>query len=157
MNERIFESVMAQSDKLGAFVHGYTYAGHPVAASVALETLKIYEEMDLIGHVKEVEPVFLREMGALVDHPMVGNFSGIGLIGGIEIVQDRATKRDWPAEANLTTRLDTHARANGLILRITGNRVAFSPPLIITAEEIRELARRLRRTLDATHAELRAL
>ncbi len=157
MNERIFESVMAQSDKLGAFVHGYTYAGHPVAASVALETLKIYEEMDLIGHVKEVEPVFLREMGALVDHPMVGNFNGIGLIGGIEIVQDRATKRDWPAEANLTTRLDTHARANGLILRITGNRVAFSPPLIITAEEIRELARRLRRTLDATHAELRAL
>ena len=157
MNERIFQSVMQQSDKLGAFVHGYTYAGHPVAASVALETLKIYEEMDLIGHVQAMEPVFLREMGALTDHPMVGNFNGIGLIGGIEIVEDKATKRDWPAEANLTARLDAHARANGLILRITGNRVAFSPPLIITAEEIRELARRLRRTLDATHAELRAL
>ncbi len=157
MNERIFQSVMAQSDKLGAFVHGYTYAGHPVAASVALETLKIYEEMDLIGHVQAMEPVFLREMGALVDHPMVGNFNGIGLIGGIEIVADKATKQDWPADANLTARLDAHARANGLILRITGNRIAFSPPLIITAEEIRELARRLRRTLDATHAELRAL
>ena len=157
MNERIFQSVMQQSDKLGAFVHGYTYAGHPVAASVALETLKIYEEMDLIGHVQAMEPVFLREMGALTDHPMVGNFNGIGLIGGIEIVEDKATKRDWPAESNLTARLDAHARANGLILRITGNRVAFSPPLIVTAEEIRELARRLRRTLDATHAELRAL
>ena len=157
MNERIFESVMAQSDKNGAFIHGYTYAGHPVAASVALETLKIYEEMDLLGHVSSVEPVFRREIGALVDHPMVGNFNSIGLIGGIEIVQDKATKQDWPAGANLTTRLDAHARANGLILRITGNRVAFSPPLIITAEEIRELARRLRRTLDATHAELLAL
>lgn len=157
MNERIFESVMAQSDKNGAFIHGYTYAGHPVAASVALETLKIYEEMDLLGHVASVEPVFRREIGALVDHPMVGNFNSIGLIGGIEIVQDKATKQDWPAGANLTTRLDAHARANGLILRITGNRVAFSPPLIITAEEIRELARRLRRTLDATHAELLAL
>lgn len=157
LNERIFQSVMAQSDKIGAFIHGYTYAGHPVAASVALETLKIYEEMDLVGHVRSVEPVFLREMGALVDHPMVGNFNGIGLIGGIEIVRDKATKQDWPAEANLTARLDAHARANGLILRITGNRVAFSPPLIITAEEIRELARRIRRTLDATHAELRAL
>jgi 4-aminobutyrate--pyruvate transaminase len=157
MNERIFESVMAQSDKNGAFIHGYTYAGHPVAASVALETLKIYEEMDLLGHVSSVEPVFRREIGALVDHPMVGNFNSIGLIGGIEIVQDKATKQDWPAGANLTTRLDAHARANGLILRITGNRVAFSPPLIITADEIRELARRLRRTLDATHAELLAL
>jgi 4-aminobutyrate--pyruvate transaminase len=157
MNERIFESVMAQSDKNGAFIHGYTYAGHPVAASVALETLKIYEEMDLLGHVASVEPVFRREIGALVDHPMVGNFNSIGLIGGIEIVQDKATKQDWPAGANLTTRLDAHARANGLILRITGNRVAFSPPLIITAEEIRELARRLRLTLDATHAELLAL
>ncbi len=157
MNERIFESVMAQSDKQGAFIHGYTYAGHPVAASVALETLKIYEEMDLLGHVSSVEPVFRREIGALVDHPMVGNFNSIGLIGGIEIVQDKATKQDWPAGANLTARLDAHARANGLILRITGNRVAFSPPLIITAEEIRELARRLRRTLDATHAELLAL
>ena len=157
MNERIFESVMAQSDKNGAFIHGYTYAGHPVAASVALETLKIYEEMDLLGHVSSVEPVFRREIGALVDHPMVGNFNSIGLIGGIEIVQDKATKQDWPAGANLTTRLDAHARANGLILRITGNRVAFSPPLIIAAEEIRELARRLRRTLDATHAELLAL
>jgi 4-aminobutyrate--pyruvate transaminase len=157
MNERIFESVMAQSDKNGAFIHGYTYAGHPVAASVALETLKIYEEMDLLGHVSSVEPVFRREIGALVDHPMVGNFNSIGLIGGIEIVQDKATKQDWPTGANLTTRLDAHARANGLILRITGNRVAFSPPLIITAEEIRELARRLRLTLDATHAELLAL
>jgi 4-aminobutyrate--pyruvate transaminase len=157
MNERIFESVMAQSDKQGAFIHGYTYAGHPVAASVALETLKIYEEMDLLGHVASVEPVFRREIGALVDHPMVGNFNSIGLIGGIEIVQDKAAKQDWPAGANLTMRLDAHARANGLILRITGNRVAFSPPLIISAEEIRELARRLRLTLDATHAELLAL
>lgn len=157
MNERIFESVMAQSDKQGAFIHGYTYAGHPVAASVALETLKIYEEMDLLGHVASVEPVFRREIGALVDHPMVGNFNSIGLIGGIEIVQDKATKQDWPAGANLTMRLDAHARANGLILRITGNRVAFSPPLIISAEEIRELTRRLRLTLDATHAELLAL
>ena len=157
MNERIFDSVMAQSDKQGAFIHGYTYAGHPVAASVALETLKIYEEMDLLGHVNSVEPVFRREIGALADHPMVGNFNSIGLIGGIELVQDKATKQDWPAGANLITRLDAHARANGLILRITGNRVAFSPPLIITAEEIRELARRLRLTLDATHAELLAL
>jgi 4-aminobutyrate--pyruvate transaminase len=58
LNERIFQSIVQQSEKLGAFVHGYTYAGHPVAASVALETLKIYEEIDIIGHIQSIEPVF---------------------------------------------------------------------------------------------------
>jgi 4-aminobutyrate--pyruvate transaminase len=157
LNERIFQSVMAQSDRHGAFVHGYTYAGHPVAASVALETLRIYEEIGLVDHVRSVSPIFLEELGALADHPMVGAFNGVGLIGGIELVRDKAARTDWPAEAGLTARLDAHARANGLILRITGNRVAFSPPLVITAEEIRELARRVRRALDAVHAELRDL
>ncbi len=157
VNERVYQAVLQQSDKYGAFIHGFTYAGHPVCTSVALETLRIYEEMDLIGHVKSVEPVFLRELGALMDHPLVGDFSGVGLIGGLELVRDKATKQNWPSEVGLGSRIDQHARANGLILRIVGNRIAFSPPLIITAEEIRELARRLRATLDAVHAEIIAL
>ena len=92
INERIFQSMLVQSDRLGRFVHGYTYAGHPVAAAVALETLKIYEEMDLIGHVKSVEPVFLEAFGALTDHPLVGQFTGIGLIGGIELSRTRLAR-----------------------------------------------------------------
>jgi 4-aminobutyrate--pyruvate transaminase len=157
LNERIYQSVLQQSDKYGAFIHGYTYAGHPVAASVALETLKIYEEIGMIDHVRSVEPVFLRELGALRDHPLVGDFTGIGLIGGLELVRDKATRENWPAEIGLGTRVDAHARRNGLILRIVGNRIAFSPPLIITADEIRGLARRLRATLDAVHHEVSAL
>lgn len=157
LNERIYQSVMQQSDKYGAFIHGFTYAGHPVASAVALETLRIYEEMGIIDHVKSVEPVFLRELGALKDHPLVGDFTGIGLIGGLELVRDKATKENWPAEVGLGARVDAHARAHGLILRIVGNRIAFSPPLIITAGEIRELATRMRATLDAVHAEVNAL
>jgi 4-aminobutyrate--pyruvate transaminase len=157
LNDRIYQSVLQQSDKYGAFIHGYTYAGHPVAASVALETLKIYEEIGIIDHVKSVEPVFLRELGALLDHPLVGDFTGIGLIGGLELVRDKPTKENWPAEIGLGARVDAHARRNGLILRIVGNRIAFSPPLIITADEIRELAKRLRATLDAVHHEVNTL
>ncbi len=56
MNERVFQSMLTQSDRIGSFVHGYTYAGHPVAAAVALETLRIYAEMDLVAHVKALEP-----------------------------------------------------------------------------------------------------
>lgn len=154
MNERIFRSVLVQSDTLGRFVHGYTYAGHPVACAVALETLKIYEEMDLIRQVKSVEPVFLRELGALADHPLVGQFTGAGLIGGLELVENKATRRLFPKERGVGAKVEAHALKHGLILRIVGDRIAFSPPLIITAAELREMAARVRSTLNDTLAEL---
>jgi len=157
MNERIFQSVAQQSDKYGAFIHGYTYAGHPVAASVALETLRIYEEIGIIDHVRSVEPVFLETLGALCEHPLVGDFTGVGLIGGLELVRDKVTRENYPAELGLGARIDAQARRNGLILRIVGNRIAFSPPLIITEDEVVELGARMRRTLDATYRDIRAL
>jgi 4-aminobutyrate--pyruvate transaminase len=156
LNERIFQSVLRQSDKYGAFIHGYTYGGHPVAASVALETLAIYEEIGIIDHVRSVEPVFLETLGALRDHPLVGDFTGVGLIGGLELVKDKTTRENYPAEIGLGARIDAHARRNGLILRIAGNRIAFSPPLIITKDEIAELGARMRRTLDATYDDIQA-
>jgi len=157
LNERIFQSIVQQSEKIGAFVHGYTYAGHPVAASVALETLKIYEEIDIIGHVRSVTPTFLETLGTLRDHPLVGDFTGIGLIGGLELVKDKATRENYPAAIGLDSRIDAHARANGLILRIVGNRIAFSPPLIITHDEVLELGKRMRKTLDDTYRDVQAL
>ncbi len=156
LNERIFQAVVAQSEKYGAFIHGYTYAGHPVAASVALETLKIYEEEQIFEHVRAIEPVFLKALGALTDHPMIGDFSGIGLIAGLELVKDKQTKEDWPASAKLGACIDKHAKRHGLILRVVGNRIAFSPPLIITEAEVVELAKRVRATLDDVHAEVSA-
>ena len=156
MNERIFQSVVQQSEKHSAFVHGYTYAGHPVAASVALDTLRIYEETGMLEHVRKVEPVFLETMSALRDHPLVGDFTGVGLIGGVELVRDKATKADYPAETGLGARVDANARKHGLILRIAGNRIAFSPPLIISQDEIVEIGKRLRQTLDDTYREIHA-
>ena len=156
VNERVFEALMAGTEKVGHFAHGHTYAGHPVTAAVALETLKIYEEMDLIGHVKSVEPVFLERLGALRAHPLVGDFSGVGLIGAIEIVADKQTRAPHPASANVMHRLGEHAKRRGLILRLIANRVAFSPPLIITRPELEIMAERLAGALDDTLAELHA-
>jgi len=152
LNERIYQSMLVQSDRLGAFVHGYTYAGHPVAAAVALETLRIYEEMDLANHVKALEPVFLRAFGALANHPLVGEFSGVGLIGGIELVKDKATRT--PHSSAVGAMMERNTRERGVILRVVGNRLALSPPLIITASEIEEMAERIRKALDDTLAEL---
>ena len=156
LNERVFQALMIESDKVGHFAHGYTYAGHPVTTAVALETLKIYDEMDMVGHVKTVEPVFLEKIGALTSHPLVGDFRGIGLIGALEVVKDKATREMYPASAGVMDTLAANAKKHGLVLRIVGNRIAFSPPLIITAAEITEMAKRLKSALDDTWTAIRA-
>lgn len=156
LNERVFQGLMTQSDKVGHLAHGYTYAGHPVTTAVALETLKIYDEMDVVGHVRNVEPTFVAELTALEDHPLIGEFRGIGLIGALEVVKDKASREMYPAETNVMGLLAGNARKHGLILRLIGNRIAFSPPQIISADEISEMARRLKLALDDTWSEVRA-
>ena len=147
---------MIQSDKVGHFAHGYTYAGHPVTTAVALETLKIYDEMDIVGHVRAVEKPFLAELKALESHPLIGEFRGIGLIGALEVVKDKATREMYPADAGVMDILGRNANKHGLILRLVGNRIAFSPPLIISEAEVREMVRRLRSALDDTWSAVRA-
>ena len=154
MNEKIFQSVMIGSDRIGAFVHGYTYAGHPVAASVALETLKIYEEIGMIDHVRKVAPIFLERLAALKDHPLIGNCSGIGLVCGLDLVRNKETKERYPASAQLVAVIEKYARKHGLILRILEDRISFSPPLIITENEILQMADLTERVLDDTYREV---
>ena len=132
LNERVFQALMIESDKVGHLAHGYTYAGHPVTTAVALETLKIYDEMDLIGHVRAVEKPFLGGAQGARGHPLIGEFRGIGLIGALEVVKDKATRDMYPADAGVMDILGRNAKKHGLILRLVGNRIAFSPPLIIT-------------------------
>jgi 4-aminobutyrate---pyruvate transaminase len=155
VNQRIFDAMLAESDKLGSFMHGYTYGGHPVAAAVALETQRIYEDTDIIGHVKKVEPVFLGLLSELHrSHPIVGDFRGCGLIGGLEIVKNKTTRELFPAALNVPKALDQAMKQHGVILRIIGNRIAFSPPLIITESEIEDMIGRVKRALDETLAPL---
>jgi 4-aminobutyrate--pyruvate transaminase len=156
INERMFQALMMETDKVGHLAHGYTYAGHPVTTAVALETLKIYDEMDLIGHIKRVEKPFIGELTRLVDHPLIGEFTGTGLIGALEVVKDKKTREMYPAEAGVMPMIDANAKKHGLILRLVGNRIAFSPPLIITEEQVVEMARRLKATLDDTWSAVRA-
>jgi 4-aminobutyrate--pyruvate transaminase len=156
LNERVFQALMTQSDKVGHFAHGYTYAGHPVTAAVALETLKIYDEMGLVDHVRAVEKPFLAELKALEEHPLIGEARGVGLIGAVEVVKDKATRAIYPSDVGVMDILGRNAKKHGLVLRIVGNRIAFSPPLIITSGEVKEMGRRLRSALDDTWSAVRA-
>ncbi|MER5173201.1 aminotransferase [Thioclava kandeliae] len=154
VGERVFEGMMAQSDKRGSFTHGYTYSGHPVACAVAHEVLTIYEEMDLVAHVKSLESAFLGGFKALEDHPLVGNIDGVGLIGALEVVADKKTRAIHDPALAVMPMLDRLTRKHGLITRLIGNRIALAPPQIITEAEVGEMFTRLKAALDEAHAAL---
>jgi 4-aminobutyrate--pyruvate transaminase len=143
INERVFQAMLSESDKQGSFAHGYTYAGHPVTTAVALETLKIYDELDIFGHVKRVEKAFLAGLHGLRDHPLVGSAEGVGLIGGFEIVQDKKSRTVFPADKQIPNKIEAKIREKGVILRLIGNRLAFSPPLIINEKQIEDMFERI--------------
>ena len=152
----VHEALLEGSRTHGSFGHGFTYGGHPVACAVAIETLKIYEERDIVGHVRDVSPAFLDGLAAFSDHPLVGNVRGVGLIAGVELVANKATRELFPAGAAAGLKVQQACERAGLIVRAIGDRIAFTPPLIITRAEVAELCRRFGQGLDDTLTEMRA-
>ncbi len=155
VNQRIFEAMLDESHKLGNFAHGFTYAGHPVTTAVAMETLRIYDEINMLGHVQEVGPYLQQAAASLSDHPLVGDVRGVGMIAALEMVADKDTRAPFDAASKVGATVDKYAREHGLIARFIGDRIAFSPPLIITEAEIDEVMTRLRLALDDTWKEVR--
>jgi 4-aminobutyrate--pyruvate transaminase len=153
INEDIHQAMLAQSDKLGAFAHGYTHAGHPVTTAVALEVIKIYEEMDITARARRIGGRMIAGLEALADHPLVGDVRGVGILAGMELMRDKATRT--PFEGGIAgAAMDRIGRENGLILRVIGDRLAFAPPLIMTEGEVDQMLDGLSHTLDQAHAEL---
>jgi 4-aminobutyrate---pyruvate transaminase len=150
ISEPIYQAMVRQSEKIGTFGHGYTYSGHPVSAAVALETLKIYEERDIVSHVRTVAPHLQNGLGRFKDHPLVGEVRGIGLIAGVEIVADKAAKMPFDPKLAIGGHVARFAQEHGLIVRAMGDSIGFSPPLIITSVELDDLVTRFGKALDDT-------
>ena len=147
----LYEILLAQSDKLGIFGHGYTYSSHPVPAAVALETLRIYEERDIVGHVRRVAPRMQDGLRAFADHPLIGDARGIGLIGAVELVRDKAARQSFDAKAAVGAYLVRRAQHHGVILRnMPGDIIAFCPPLIASEAEIDDMLAGFAKALDDT-------
>jgi 4-aminobutyrate--pyruvate transaminase len=155
VNETVAEILVRQSEKIGIFGHGFTYSGHPVAAAVAVEALRIYETEGIIDHVRQVAPLLQEGLRDLANHPLVGEVRGIGLIAGIEVVRDKTTKVPFPGAAGIGAYLAARCAEHGLITRAIGDTIAFSPPLIITESEIDELVLMVGKALDDTEAMVR--
>ncbi|MBX5190482.1 aspartate aminotransferase family protein [Rhizobium sp. NZLR3b] len=156
INEKIHSAVVAESEKIGTFGHGFTYSGHPVATAVALETLKIYEERDIVGHVRNIAPLFQRRLNELGDHPLVGNARGRGLIGTLELVRNKETKEQFKPTDGIAIHAGKQAQVHGVITRALGDNYSLCPPLIITEAQINDLFDRSTRALDDTYTWARA-
>jgi 4-aminobutyrate---pyruvate transaminase len=148
ISEPIYQACVAESEKIGVFGHGYTYSGHPVSCAVALETLNIYEERDVLGHVQTISPFLQKGLQRFADHPLVGETRGVGLIGGVELVADKHTRQAFDPALGLGAMTVRFAHEHGVILRPIGDSIGFSPPLIINEDEIDLLLKRFAKALD---------
>jgi 4-aminobutyrate--pyruvate transaminase len=156
VNEAIWKAMLLESEKIGTFGHGYTYSAHPVAAAVALETLKIYEERDILGHIRNVAPRFQAGFQKLASHPLVGETQSVGLIGAIQLMQSKQPKQTFDPKQMVAPYMARRAQEHGLVCRaLFGDRVALCPPLIVTGEQIDEIFRRFTLALDDTAAMVR--
>ena len=155
ITDDIYQGLVEESEKIGVFAHGYTYSGHPVAAAVALETQKIYEERDIFAHVRKVAPVLQEGLARFADHPLVGEVRGVGLIGAIELVKNKETREPFDSADGIGPYLMDRLLEHGLISRVIVETMAFAPPLVITPDEIGEMLDRFGRALDDTEAMVR--
>ena len=117
---------------------------------LALETLKIYEETDLLSHVRKVAPRMQAGLRRFQDHPLVGEVRGIGLIGAVELVADKTTRAQFDPKSGVGEFLSKRAHHHGVIIRALGDTIAFCPPLIIKEDEIDLMLERFERALADT-------
>jgi 4-aminobutyrate--pyruvate transaminase len=145
--------VEEEARRLGTLGHGFTYSAHPVASAVALKTIEIYERRDIVGHVRRLAPVFAARFASLAGHPLVGETQNVGLIGGVELVADKAAKANFAKDARVGLACARFCEQEGLIVRpLLNDRIAICPPLVITEAEVNELFDRFTRGLAKTLA-----
>ncbi|MEX2647719.1 MAG: aminotransferase [Alphaproteobacteria bacterium] len=136
VSEKLFQDVLAAKAETAVFSNGFTYSGHPVACAAALKNIEIMERLDICGHVRAIAPHFQERLRALGELPLVGDARGVGLMGCVEMVMDRATKEPFPWEAGVGAKVDRKCQEKGLILRPMGHLCVFSPPLVISSAQV---------------------
>lgn len=150
INDALYQGIADQSHSLGTLGHGFTASGHPVAAAVALENVKIIEEQNLVEHAAAMGAILHEGLNQFADHPRVGEIRGRGLIAAVELVADRELKTPFEVTGKLGRFLAGRAQAHGMITRNMGDAIAFCPPLISSEAEIRLIVERFARSLDET-------
>ena len=142
-------------DKGGEIAHGYTYSGHPTAAAVAAANLRLLRDEGIVERVdSEIAPYFQSALRTLADHPLVGEVRGVGLLGAIELMQDKASHQFFADKGAAGTSCRDACIANGLVMRHVGSTMILSPPLVIDRNHVDEIIDKASSALDRAAAEL---
>jgi adenosylmethionine-8-amino-7-oxononanoate aminotransferase len=141
----VFDAFRGEADDLVHFRHVNTYGGHPVATAVGLRNIEIIEREGLVARARETGDALRARLKGLLDHPNVGDVRGIGLLVGIELVEDKASRRpmDWKPLAGIVRRCMEQGviiGRNTNTLPDFGNVLILAPPLVIGADEVEQLA-----------------
>jgi adenosylmethionine-8-amino-7-oxononanoate aminotransferase len=129
--------------------HGHTYSAHPVSAAVGLEVMRLYHEGGLLANGIAQAPRFEQGLQQLLQHPLVGDARQRGLLGALELVADKATRRGFDPTLRLSERVTRFAYRNGIIFRaFADNILGFAPALCYSPADMDLLFERLKRTLD---------
>ncbi|MCO5606661.1 hypothetical protein L7F22_060850 [Adiantum nelumboides] len=151
MGPHIAEVVSSQSNQMGSFGHGFTYSGHPVPCAVALEALKIYKERNIVDHVNSLSPYFQEGMReAIAESPVIGEVRGTGLIMGVEFTRNKSPTDLFPESWATGTYFGKQCAEQGLLVRVAGDTIMMSPPLISTKEEIQKLISMFKESVKRT-------
>jgi adenosylmethionine-8-amino-7-oxononanoate aminotransferase len=155
MSEAVYSTIadgIADGLPLG---HGYTYSGHPVSAAIGLEVLRLYKDGGLLANAAAQAPRFEAGLQALRQHPLVGDARQRGLLGALELVADKRSKRGFEASLRVSERVTRSALRNGLIFRSFGDNIlGFAPALCYGPAEFDLLFERLTRVLDEVLEEM---
>jgi adenosylmethionine-8-amino-7-oxononanoate aminotransferase len=147
ISDKVWETLVVGSEQC-PFTHGYTYSGHPLGAAAANANLDIFEREHLVEKAAAMENYFqTRVRDAVANHPLVGEVRGLGLVAGVELVADRATRKPFAPELRMGRRLHALLIEERLLCRWLGDTIAFSPPLIISQSQIDTLADRFKKGL----------
>ena len=141
--QKMMDAFEAQSAKLGTFGHGYTYGGHPLGCALGVKAIEIYQRRNILEHVRSLIPQFERRLKALGDHPMVGETRSCGLVGALEMVSSKQTRKPFDPKKAVGPTVVRMIQEHGLILRAIGDSIALCPPMIITEDELDTLFDRL--------------
>ena len=146
----IADCINASATEVGVFGHGYTYSGHPLGCAVASKVIDIYVRDKIFDHAATVGDYLQGRLKEFADHPLVGEVSGVGMIGAVELVADKASKKPFGG-MKVGQFCAKAAEDNGLVIRpLGGNRVAVCPPLIIETTHVDELIEKFGAALNLT-------
>ena len=148
ISPHVIEQIERYNESGTAFGHGFTNAAHPVGAAVASETIAIYEEMDFLPHIRAMGAMLserLREIAK--SSAIIGDVRGVGLMYGVELVEDPATRTPFAPSRLVGTKFAARALEHGMVTRAMRDTIGFCPPFIVSEADVTDMVTKFEATL----------